>query len=309
MNPPVEIVADETVALVNQGALGPPAGWASRARYLGEAGSRNWLAVVHEPTYPLRDPDALGLRANRLAALAGRRAATFVSLGPGDGLPDVELVRALQDARAGALKYIPVEISRPLLEAAIANLWPHANVPAGILCDFEAGQEFLARALARYARRPILFALLGGTLGNLDEGEGPFFEGFRRLMRPDDAFLIDVPLAGPGWTAADEPRLRTETYTSAFRRFLAGGLGGAGGTAPLEQWVGVARGHDAATGAEVVTVTDRRSGRAVLTFRRYRWQPLLDWLQGRGFAVEFARSSVASEQDRFGMGVVLLAVR
>jgi hypothetical protein len=307
--PPVEIVADEGVTAVDRGSLPPPADWVSRALYVGEAGARNWLGVVREPTYPLRDPSCYGLRANRLAAVQGRPIATFVSLGPGDGANDLALVQDLSASGAGRLQYLPVEISLPLLREAIANLRPHAEVPVGILCDFEGGRDFLAATLRRHARPPTLLALLGGTVGNLDAGEARFFAWARSLLGAADAFLLDFPLAGPGWMPADEPRLKPEGYTGAFRRFLGEAMdrddpGGA--AAAFEQRVELSLTHDAETGAEVITVADRPSRRAVLTFRRYRWEPVLGWLRARGFAVEFARAWFAPGQDKFGMGVVLL---
>jgi hypothetical protein len=306
----VEIIADERMA-PDRGVIPPPDDWASRALYVGEAGARNWLNVVAEPTYPLRDPSRYDLRANRLAALAVLRSrpATFVSLGPGDGLNDLELVRVLGEPPSGNLRYLAVDISLPLLRQAVINLRGHVETPVGILCDFEDGRDLLTEALRRYAHPPILFALLGGTVGNLDAGEAPFFTWVRSRLGAGDGFLLDLPLAGPGWTPADEPRLKPEAYTNAFRCFLGEGMdqhdpGGA--AAAFAQRVELSLNRDAATGAEEILVADRFNSRRVLTFRRYRWEPLLSWFRAQGFAVEFSRSSITSDQDKFGMGVVLL---
>src|SRR5262249_18434534 len=154
--------------------------------------------------------------------------------------------------------------------------------------DFEDGQDFLADTLRRYTRSPILFALLGGTVGNLDAGERRFFAWVRSLLGTGDAFLLDLPLAGPGWTPADEPRLKPEGYTSAFRRFLGHAINrnDPRDATAFEQWVELSLSHDAEIGAEVILVTDRFSRRAVLTFRRYRWEPMLSWFQSQGFTVE-----------------------
>jgi hypothetical protein len=208
--------------------------------------------------------------------------------------------------------YIPVEISLPLLQEAIGNLQAHADVPVGILCDFEDGREFLANVLRRYSRPPTLFALLGGTVGNLDIGEHSFFEWARSVLGASDAFLLDLPLAGPGWTPADEPRLKPEAYSSAFRRFLGESLDRNNpdkAVAEFEQRVDLSLTHDHKTSAEVIVVADRLTCRPVLTFRRYRWEAIFRWFSSQGFTVEFACSSIASDQDKFGMGVVLLAAR
>ncbi len=330
VNPQVHVVTDETVVRADVDRSSMPARWVSRSLYPGDVGCRNWLAVVHEPGYPLRDPNKYGLRRMRLASLARLAVETVVSLGPGDGTADVDMVTAVkQNLRSmngrgneTRLTYIPVEICRPLLEMAIAALQPHAHVPAGILCDFEEGLVFLASALDRYATRPILFSLLGGTVGNLDAGEEGFFAGFRAMMEPGDAFLLDVPLAGPGWTPCDEPRLKAESYSQAFRQFLGNSLSGSHAKAGAEppdatpssvnsfgERVEFSLEHDRPTGAEVITVVDRGRGRNLVTFRRYRWRPLLRWFEDCGFAVVFAESSVISDQDAFGMGVVVLTVR
>ena len=134
-----------------------------------------------------------------------------------------------------------------------------------------------------------------------------------------DALLLDVPLAGPGWNAADEPRLRVEAYSHAFRRFVIAGVArqfpGQRGDLP-EQAADVASAfaeriqlnleHDDSTGAEVVSIRDRQSSHTVLDPRRYRWESMLRWFGEHGFRVAFAECSLASDQDKFGMGVVLL---
>jgi len=325
-----KLVVEEQVALLDQGKIPLPAAWASRALYLSEAGAQNWLNVVGESTYPLRDANYFNLRANRLEAIQEQRPMTFVSLGPGDGLHDVDLITSLQEfstrafekgERKPTLKYIPVEISRVLLELTIRNVQAHVEVQVGVLCDFEDGQEFLANTLAQFAQPPILFSLLGGTVGNLDGGEDPFFAGFRGLMKAGDAFLLDLPLAGPGWSAAEEPRLRPAGYTNAFRRFLGATVAQQNPAdtrdfqvrveevaAAFAERIQLSHRHDSQTGAEIITVKNRRSQRTVLTFRRYCWASMLRWLQDRGFTVAFAKCSISANQDKFGMGVVLLTI-
>jgi uncharacterized SAM-dependent methyltransferase len=177
--------------------------WHSRALYLGESGAQNWLRVVQEPNYPLRNPSYYDLRANRLAAVRGLAINTFVSLGPGDGQNEIELVQALASQARAKLHYIPVDISLPLLRQAIAHLSPHAEVPVAIHADFEESGQFLAHALAQYAQPPVLFALLGGTIGNLDRGEQPLIEWLRSQLRTEDRLLVDLPLAGPAWTPSE----------------------------------------------------------------------------------------------------------
>src|SRR5262249_51549183 len=124
------------------------------------------------------------------------------------------------ESQATSLRYIPIDISRGLLDAASRKLKGNAEIPVAILGDFEGGTRFLSVALNEYATHPILFSLLGGTIGNLDRGETSFFKNVLDLMRPPDHFLLDLPLAGAAWSEKTEPRLDKARYSEAFRSFL-----------------------------------------------------------------------------------------
>jgi hypothetical protein len=314
------LLEDPYVAAVHRGAAVPRRDWASRALYVGEEGARSWLSVVHEPGYPLSDPDAFSLRQNHREAISGWDFQTLVSLGPGDGAGDAELLSFRDPTAFGPkpgesarrLRYIPVDISKPLLDAAMERLAPLAEVAAAFLCDFEDDHGLLADAIRRFAVAPVLYSLLGGTLGNLERGEGQFFETIRNLMRRGDGLLIDVPLAGPRWSTEHEPRLRASGYSEALRNFLtAGGAGHLGyqqETLDFDQAVRFSHTHEPETEAESITVSERSTGRKLLTFRRYRWNSILSWFGHHGLRVAFARSALTSPQDRFGMGVVLLTL-
>jgi hypothetical protein len=320
MSHAVEFIIDDRVARIDQGQTPLPADWASRSVYRGKTGAKNWLAVVEEPGYPLRHPDKLGLWEKRRDAVRGLNVRTLVSLGPGDAVSDRELLAVISGesrdgSAASGIKYIPVDISRVLLETAIATMQQQYRVPAAIQCDFEEGQQFLGKALDQWAGPPRLFALLGGTLGNLDRGESRFFEGLRGIMHADDAFLVDIPLAGAAWTPEKDPRLKPEGYTPVFRRFLGAALAprnSATNPPPgclFENQVAFSLQHDDDTGAEVITVSDCLDGHPMLRFRRYHWQPVLQWFEERRFAVQFSWCSLVSEHESFGMGVVLLKIR
>ena len=308
----VPIAVERTVALV-EGGKKPPRDWASRALYVGERGAQNWLSVMREPNYPLRGEDPYDLQKNRLAAVRNLVPATLVSLGPGDGIDDIEIVTALKTRQAD-LQYIPVDISSGLLALALTNLKLHVDIPVGILCDFEDKQDFLGQVLDKYAQSPILFSLLGGTIGNLDLGEARFFARFKQLLQPGNHLLLDIPLAGSSWTAESEPRLNVASYSDAFKRFLGGGLGQwnsqTGGEdlgREFEKRIECSLEYDDQIGAKIITIIDKLSERTILKFKRYEWHSLLRWLQARGFAIKFAKCSISSERDRFGMGVLLLS--
>lgn len=309
----VPIIADEEVERVNLGRASAPADWYSRCLYIGEEGAQHWLDVLNEATYALHGRDSYGLRANRLTAIERASAGTLVSLGPGDGEHDVDLVKALK-LRSPELAYIPVEICSGLLERAIRNLKDHVDIPVGILGDFERGPTFLREALDKFARRPILFSLVGGTIGNLDVGEPRFFAGMRELIQTGDSFLLDVPLAGPAWSVHDDPRLDKLKYTPCFKRFLAGGLAhrvpelkARADPNWFDERIECVFSEDGAiTGTKVITVRDRPTGVVVLRFLRYDWESIGHWFEAEGFDVAAAMCSLSSPADKFGMGVILL---
>ncbi len=317
MTSPETVSAD--VALVADPALGraardvPPDDWASRALYLGDRGAENWLAVSHSSAYALCGGDPFDLHKNRLAAIADLHPATYVSLGAGDGSDDVELLTAL--ARHGRrAAYLPVDISHDLLQVAVGQAGPRAEIPAAVVGDFEAGQAFLADAIRRHARPPVLFGLLGGTVGNLDLGEANFFDGLKAMMTADDRLLVDIPLYGAAWTPELEPRLDAGKYTEEFRMFLAGAATRLSREAAETRFhddfahcVDLVLDEDATASAKTIRVFDVRNRRLILTFKRFDWTATLDWLGRQGFEIAFAECSVRSEADVFGMGVVLLS--
>jgi hypothetical protein len=308
------IIADNQLLRYSLSQSPVPLDWSSRSLYIGDDGKRNWMGVLQEENYPLHRQHSYSLETNRLAALEKVCPRTMVSLGPGDGQHDIELVRALK-VKQTEMVYIPVEICQGLLELAIANLQDHVDIPVGLLCDFEADQPMLHDALAQHAHRPILFSLLGGTLGNLDLGESHFFARMRKLMQPCDTFLLDVPLAGPAWTAHEDPRMDKTKFTEGFKRLLAGGLKHRDPGLRAETGLGwfderiecLVSDQPSIAGSKIISVRDRITGGVLLRFCRYHWSSVRRWFQTEGFEVGFAESSLSSPEDKFGMGVILLA--
>jgi L-histidine N-alpha-methyltransferase len=100
----------------------------------------------------------------------------------------------------GAPTYVPFDISREAVEAAAPPLL--AIVPGlrvrGVIGDFTRDMKALARrASCRNADddSPRLFALLGSTIGNLDEEEAPaLVRSVAEAMDERDAFLLGVDL-------------------------------------------------------------------------------------------------------------------
>jgi hypothetical protein len=301
-----EIVADATLAAFETNPASLPAAWGAKALYLGETGARHWLDVAHSRSgTACGEPEELQRR--RLNALDEIAVGTYVSLGPGDGLHDIEIIRHLK-LRNPRVRYVPIDISSELLSRAVENLASCCHVPVGIQCDFEVGQEFLKGALAGHKIPPALFALLGGTFGNLDLSEESFFRGMRELLGADDLALIEVPLAGPGWTPQTEPRLNPASYGPAFLRFL-GGPGAAEGEAavtPFEKRFELRLEGDDLVGSKTIVVADRQSGRSIRN-RRYQLDRFLSWLPGQGLTIRFLDHVVSHGVGNLGMGWLIVS--
>lgn len=307
-----KIVFDKVVAKAEK-EKNIPSNWASRALYFGYKGANNWLCVVNEPNYPLRGEDCFNLHKNRKDAIRGMTPKTLVSLGPGDGKDDIEIIDVIKSSEY-QIQYIPVDISIELLKLTIANISPYVDVLIGVQGDFEGGQEYIYQVLSKHARPPILFTILGGTIGNLDLDEIHFFDGFKKLLSDGNYLLFDVPLAGPSWNEEDEPRLNIENYSVGFRRFLRGAASQWNSTSTeqdlnydFEKRIGVFLACENHLKAKTIKIFDKNKNRIILKLRRYDWHSLLDWLQQFGFKIIFSRSSISSDKDKFGMGVVLLA--
>lgn len=314
--PNFQILSDPKVEQIDCGQSPVPDNWQSRRLYVRQNGAQNWCNVVHHSSYPLQGGDPYDLNKNRAVAADLVSAATMVSLGPGDALHDIPIVEKLSQ-RVPSLSYISLDLSRFLLELAIRNMQPHVKVPFGIQCDFEQIPDQLAASLAELAPRPVFFSMLGGTVGNLDLGEKNFFDKMLSLMGKDDHFLIDVPLAGPGWTPERDPRFDKGAYTPEFKQFIAFGLAGFEPESKgskvseiLQERIDcrIDNGGDIPN-TNTVTIFDRRANQVILKFRRYDWESIVSWLADQGFDVIFHRCSLKNTEDVFGMGIILIGPR
>ncbi len=117
--------------------------------------------------------------------------ARVVELGAGAA----DKTRAILDAMHDAVEepvYVPVDISGEFLEEVAASLrqaYPAARVRP-LVADITAGPH-----LPDDLPRPVLFALLGGTIGNFPRDEGvELIRRVRSEMRDADRFLVGFDL-------------------------------------------------------------------------------------------------------------------
>ncbi|MBF8305967.1 MAG: Dimethylhistidine N-methyltransferase, partial [Acidobacteria bacterium] len=118
--------------------------------------------------------------------------ATLIELGSGSSA-QTRILFAQFLSRGGRLRYIPVDISRTILEESARALL--ADFP-GLEVRAIAGeyQEALAHLREDFGR-PKLILWLGSNIGNLDRSEAvEFLRCLRSLMMPEDRLLVGIDL-------------------------------------------------------------------------------------------------------------------
>lgn len=159
--------------------------------FYDERGSRLFEEITRlEEYYPTRTER--GLLAEHMPGwVHARRPATLVELGAGAA----DKTRAILDAMHDAVEtpvYVPIDISGDFLEDVADRLrrtYPEATVRP-LVADMTEGFH-----LPDGLPGPVLFALLGGTIGNFPGREGvDLLRSVRTEMGPDDRFLIGFDL-------------------------------------------------------------------------------------------------------------------
>ena len=165
------------------------------SRYLyDELGSALFDAICHLPWYHVTRTERLLLRAHARAIL-GRRFATLVELGPGNG---EKLATVIDNAALdGPLTAHLVDISTAALAAAMRTLdgrpmitvVPHATTYEQGLADVRRDLHGGGRTLA---------LLLGSNIGNFDQpGADVFLRRIRDSLAIGDSLLLGADLVKP----------------------------------------------------------------------------------------------------------------
>lgn len=175
-------------------------GLTSRPRWLScrwlydEHGSRLFEAICEQPEYyPTRaELSILRERAAEIVSVLPR-GGHLVELGSGSAFKTRVLIEALI-ARDGALRYVPVDISRSMLEASSRELlasYPELEV-LGVAAEYGDGLCELRR---RVAHAPKLVLWLGSNVGNFERPEAAaFLAELRGGLDARDRLLLGVDL-------------------------------------------------------------------------------------------------------------------
>jgi L-histidine N-alpha-methyltransferase len=178
-----------------EGLAGTPRSIPCRFLY-DEFGSKLFEEICELPEYYLTraEREILRTRAGEIAARFDR-AITLAELGSGSAAKTRLLIEAFL-ARHGRLRYMPVDISRSMLEESSWALLEHygALEIRAVAAELAAGLDHLRRE----ASRPKLVLWLGSSVGNLGREEAAqFLARVRAAMAPVDALLIGIDLRKP----------------------------------------------------------------------------------------------------------------
>ncbi len=154
-------------------------------------GSELFEEITHLPEYyPTRTERAL-LETHMPVWVHEQSPGSLVELGAGAA----DKTRAILDAMHDAVDepvFVPIDISGEFLEQVAADLreaYPAAAVRP-LVADISTGFE-----LPDHLPRPVLFALLGGTIGNFPREQGVKLLGrVRSQMQQADRFLVGFDL-------------------------------------------------------------------------------------------------------------------
>lgn len=144
----------------------------------------------------------------------------FISLGPGDGQKDLEIIRAWVKRDLDVI-YYPYDVSLRMIACAVRSV-RKLRAPVrlrAVLADFEDLSKIDTVFASRDA--PNVISLLGNSLGNIAD-ELTFVRNLRALMKPNDLLLLEVRLkgAGGGPSEASHPKAK-RFYFSPLEHYLA----------------------------------------------------------------------------------------
>lgn len=167
--------------------------------YAGKGAAVAWASACRDPlgSTARRSIDTFADRWRALRSCAPVEPCHYVSLGPGDGRKDGVLLADLTTANPD-LCYLPVDTSDELRHLAIRGLISRIGIPPdrvmSLPWDFARRESVaeLRRLLDElFGRTPVLFSLLGNTLGHFDD-DTAVLRLIATLLRPGDRLLLEV---------------------------------------------------------------------------------------------------------------------
>jgi hypothetical protein len=170
--------------------------------YIAESGFRHWIDLTNDPQYSFYRESLRFFTtsaedvAREITRSIGTKAVDFISLGPGDGRKDRELLTALLlRTRVADLYYYPVDVNSNMIAAAARAILTDEILRAnlrikGIATDFTRLAMF--KPIYQFRAVPNVISLLGNTLGNMDNERRFLDQLFESAMLEGDILLLEV---------------------------------------------------------------------------------------------------------------------
>ncbi len=187
------------------------------SRYAYDAeGSRLYEEITELPAYYLTRAEWALLERHAVDIAAATRCVDLVELGSGSAKKTRVLLEALRGRPDGELRYVPIDISREMLEestraltGALAGL-----VAEAVAADYENGLAWVRGSLDA----PRMIAFLGSSLGNFaPEDIDALLAAIAGSCEPGDELLLGVDLVKDG--GALERAYNDPPGHDAFARF------------------------------------------------------------------------------------------
>jgi L-histidine Nalpha-methyltransferase len=177
-------------------------------------GSRLFDEITRLPEYYLTRTERALLTALMPGWMSELRPGSLVELGAGSADKTRTILSSMRAARSDVV-YVPVDVSAAFLDETAGDLrreYPGLRV-VPVVADFMEGFR-VPRALPR----PTLFALLGSTIGNLEDGAAvSLLDRMRQSMAPVDRLLLGADLV-KGKATIEAAYNDAEGVTAAFNR-------------------------------------------------------------------------------------------
>lgn len=288
----------------------PPTNWATRLLFTSPNAMRLFTARPRLYQDLESGNPTLAAYAHILAS-SGTTFGSLISIGAGDGYVDLSLPLAWK-----ALRYIPVDISQAMVEAAVETARQRSIVALGLVTDVENTSSFLEERLEAEAPPPRLVVCLGNMFGNLDQGERALLMRLRAILDgPQCRLMLSVAL-GEFPRPIDRATFDARVGWSDLRALLSAGVARRTGEDALRieeamaDRLVVAAGASDVPGADALLLSDGPSGSPLLHLRRYAFPPLLNWLE-QVFALNVvdAQDCALPSVEEVRLGIALLALR
>lgn len=275
----MERLTDPTLAGICPGRL--PKGWHARAIFSNDDGARAWMVRMADSHSPENFPDLHQAYKDLLAGI--KPFYSFVSFGPGGTTTDLNLLDAV--SRDRPITYIPVDISKYLLDKSCRIMAGRYPMPMAIQADFEESVDFIQKSLPKDLERPAVFSILGNAVGNTDIGEQRLISNLVSLLMPGDYLFVSV--ATGRFDRMILKQKRELLSSGAIEHLLAGGLSMMTAEPYVElkksmnSRLDVRLGESQVDGGTALTFFDRISGRDVFTSCRYDFKKMGHWFENR----------------------------